>query len=706
MDLAPPYSAPGDSKGIAAPASSVAKASTDSPLVVQRKQELLSYVQNFYRKSWDWRSTRFHERWNRCDRNYHAIYDPVRMSNKEPWQSAMFIDITFQNVEIITSQIYKTMMAPNPPIQTAAGPAGDDLQARLIQDVVDYELRKSQFNIAFYDSLKEAVKYGSGFVKFYWDRVEDIRLRRMPVQQSPQEVVQNAPPEALMGQAPMPQPGIKGFQMQPAQVLLRNQLCSRYVHIRDVFPEPNTVDWKKLIHRDKMTYGEILKYIKAGQFFDCRAELQDLTEGSKFEEDTMDIKQERGYFEVHREMPRNEKSHTIWEMYNDIPMKWIQFDMPEGDDAEQLVPAKVQVASGVALLSSEINAQFDGECSMLKFDYIRTGEPYGKGIPEVLFDDQDEINESGNLGIDNMNLIINKMTVVIENALVNPDQDMTSKPGGEIRLKAMVDDVRKAIMPLDFPDLAKSFFEHRFNLERMVQEKTGANRVTLGSSGQVKDSNQTLGGMELLKQMFNERVAAYGMVIESNFIIRVAERIYGLIYQNLQSEDLKPILGEEPVQIGMLPSPPPPPPPLGQPPLPQLPPQPHMVPRYMAFAFPPPEIVANSYRFKPMGIFSLENKVIKSAQFMDWFNSFFPAGVVDPAEAAKYSAQIMGTGDEVDKMVHPAMMGMPMPGQPPMPGGPTPPPPSGLKGGPNGNQPSFLPPSPNELRRQPVAATS
>lgn len=672
----------------------------DPPLVLQRKEELLTYVQSFYRKSWDWRSQRMHERWDRCDRNYHGIYDPVRLAGKEPWQSSMFIDITFQNVEIITSQIFKTMMAPNPPIQTAAGPAGDELQARLIQDVVDYELRKSQFSIAFYDALKEAVKYGSGFVKFYWDREEDVRLRRMPVQQTPMEVLQQAPPEALMGQAPMPEPGIKGFAMQPTPVLLKNQLCARYVHIRDIFPDPNTVTWDKLIHRDKLTYGTIVKHILAGQFFDVRDQLQDLTEGDKFEIDTMDIKQERGYFEIHREKPRNEKNHTVWELYSSIPRKWIQFDLPEGDDAEELVPAKVMVASGVALLSSEVNAQFDGENPVLKFDYIRTGETYGKGIPEVLFDDQDEINESGNLGIDNMNLILNKMTVVIENFLVNPDQDLVSKPGGEIRLKAQAEDVRRAVMPLEFPDLAKSFFEHRFNLERMVQEKTGANRVTLGSSGIVKDSNQTLGGMELLKQMFNERVAAYGMVIESNFILRVAERIYGLIYQNLQPEDLKPILGEEPVQIGTMPAPPPPTPPPGMPALPQLGPQPLMVPRYLAFAFPPPEVVANSYRFKPMGIFSLENKVIKSAQFMDWYKTF--AMVANPVESAKYSAQIMGFSDEVDKIVMP----MPMMGPPGIGGPPSPEEGPGLKGGPNGNQPSFLPPSPNEVRRNPVAATS
>lgn len=698
MDLAPPISAPGGSSISVAPASNGGTTPKDSPLVTQRKAELLSYVQNWYRKSWDWRSQRMHERWNRCDRNFHGIYDPQRLGQKEPWQSTMFIDITFQNVVILVSQIFKTMMAPNPPIQTQAGPAGDDLQARLIQDVVDYELRKSKFSLAFWDALMEAVKYGCGFIKFYWDREEDVRLRRQPVQQTPEQVLQSAPPESLTGQAPMPRPGITGFQMQPSLVLLKNNLCAKYVHIRDIFPDPNTTSWDSGIHRDKVSYGYILDFIKKGLFFDIRSELQDLTEGDKFEEDVTDIKQERGYYEVHREKPRNEKKHTIWELTNKLPMKWIKFDMPDGDEAEQLIPAKVMVASGVSLLSSEVNAQFDGEWSVMKIGYIRTGETYDKGICEVLFDDQDEINESGNLGIDNMNLIMNKMLVIKETSLVNPDQDVISKPGGEIRIKGSEARVSDAVMPLEFPDLSRSFFEHRFNLERMVQEKTGANRVTLGSSGIVKDSNQTLGGMELLKQMFNERVAAIGMVMEDDFILRAAERIYGLIYQNLTPEDLRPILGEAPVQIGELPAPPPPAAPPGMPPLPQAPPIPHMVPRYMAFAFPPPEVVANSYRFKPMGIFSLENKVIKSAQFMDWFKTFFPTMVVDPEQAAKYSSQIMGTSEDVDKMVHPVP---PMPMMPP--GGQTPSGP-GLKGGPNGNQPAFLPPEMrNPLRRQPVA---
>jgi hypothetical protein len=82
------------------------------------------------------------------------------------------------------------------------------------------------------------------------------------------------------------------------------------------------------------------------------------------------------------------------------------------------------------------------------------------------------------------------------------------------------------------------------------------------------------------------------------------------------------------------------------------------------------------------------------------------AMVCNPVEAAKYSAQIMGTSEEIDKIIAPPPPPMMGPGGPigGLAGAPLPPGAPGLKGGPNGNQPSFLPPEmANPLRRQPVA---
>jgi len=279
----------------------------EDPLVVKRKNELLMYVQSFYRRSWDWRSQRFHSKWDRNDRDYNSIYDPVRASQKEPWQETIHTGLTVQNIEVIHSQIYKTMMAPRPCVQTQAGPAGDNLQARLMQDCVADQFQKGQFDVSFYDTSKEAVKYGSGFMKMYWEKVEDTRTRRVPVMQSPMDQIASMPPEAMTGQVPLPSPSIQGFQMQNQVILIKDQMCYKYVHIRDVFPEPNTTTWDKLIHRDKITYGEIVKNIRAGAFFDVRAQLENVTEGEKFESDLSTIKQELGYFDTNRTLSKFEK---------------------------------------------------------------------------------------------------------------------------------------------------------------------------------------------------------------------------------------------------------------------------------------------------------------------------------------------------------------------------------------------------------------
>lgn len=693
----------------------------DSQLAVQRKEELVGYMKSFYRASWDWRSARYHAQWDKFDRNYHSLYDPVLLGRKEPWQSHMFVGIVIQNVEIIANSIYKIMMAPNPPIEVEAGPDGDDLQAELIQDAAAYEMHKSKFDLAFYDSMKEACRYGSGFMKLTWDKKTDTRKRRTPVMQSPQSFVQGLAPQQVAGQAPLPPQGVAGYQMTPQPVLIKNCVKAEYVHIRNIFPEPNTVTWDKVIHREKKSYGWIMDGIKSGAFFDVSQDLSGVTEGERFDDDQRTSKADRKFIDLTRIWSLYEKLHTIWELEAPIPRKWIDFEIPDGPQAEELVPGRVRVASGAWLLSSEENDNVEGYNSILKVDYIRTGEPYGKGVIELILDEQDEINEIRNQRVDNVNLIMNKMVAVFDKAIVNR-KDFTSQPGGLIRLKDQVtDDIKKVITPMEFPDVSQSAYRETMEIERQVMARTGANTVATGSAVGPKDSNQTLGGMELMKQMFNERLAAYGMIIESQFLIEAAERIYALIYGNLQPQDMQPILGTEPIQIDINP----------------MTGMPVTIPRFLAFTFVPPEMVASSYRFKPMGIFSMENKIVKSAQVMDGIKvgTALPPGQMNIASALQYVLEkLQGIPEAKDwfppwptdpgNPTGPLMPPM-MPGAPPMgPGGPPPgvPPPQGqlgpaspnhapgpnpmgsapgMKGGPHGNQPSFLP---KPIRRQPLSA--
>jgi hypothetical protein len=113
-----------------------------------------------------------------------------------------------------------------------------------------------------------------------------------------------------------------------------------------------------------------------------------------------------------------------------------------------------------------------------------------------------------------------------------------------------------------------------------------------------------------------------------------------------------------------------------------------------------------------MGIFNLENKVVKAAQVMDLMRAFAGNPGFDMIAAGKYVAvNLQGIDEAANWFINPGLAmppGMPPGVPPPLPGMPLPPemvnPPApgapGMKGGPNGNQPNFLPPNP--LRRVPV----
>jgi hypothetical protein len=115
-----------------------------------------------------------------------------------------------------------------------------------------------------------------------------------------------------------------------------------------------------------------------------------------------------------------------------------------------------------------------------------------------------------------------------------------------------------------------------------------------------------------------------------------------------------------------------------------------------------------------MGIFSMENKIVKSAQVMDLIKLNMGNPGFDTQAATKYLAVDIQGINEAEKwfrdipmiplaMIPPELLPMILP--PPgggKPGAPTQKNTPGMKSGPNGNGATFAPPNP--INRQPVSA--
>jgi hypothetical protein len=318
----------------------------------------------------------------------------------------------------------------------------------------------------------------------------------------------------------------------------------------------------------------------------------------------------------------------VWEYWGLVPRKWVDLGMKESDEAEELVPGKLLIASGKFFLATEENPTQSMTPPFEKMDYIRTGQTYGMGVCQLLEGLQEEINEIRNSRVDNVNMIIHKIFVVLEKYLVDP-KDLRAEPMAVIRVKGSeVDDWRKVIGELPISDVTKNAYQETFELERKAQEVTAANRVTTGSAGLVRDSNQTLGGMELLKQAAADRFTVYAYTIGRMYMVSMARRYMELIYLNMPDETIQRILGDRPVTIMDD---------MGQD---------MMLKRWMLFKRLPPHEVDRDYDLIPFDVFSEENKFAKS-QAMKSYGQFLAS--VLPQWNPRVLAQKIGRLDGLDK---------------------------------------------------------
>jgi len=557
------------------------------------KQEIVEFVKKFYKTSYDWRdngSTGYHAKWDKYERNYNNIYDPSIVAKKETWQSTMFIPYTATNVEVITSALYKILMGKRQSLAFTRREIGDELQAELQSDVLTYELDMADFHMEFYKTLKEVGIFGSGFMKFYWERKEENRRIMKPVRRG---LVDSA---KAFFQGKFEDPNeVVGFEQKTEAVTVLNRCKAENIHIRDIFLEPNAKDLSRVLHRQKVTYNELLNLSKQKNsdgvpLVDKKSvdELLKIREGDRFEQDLAVIKYAIGETDPDLVRPDYNKQHTVFEYWGPIPRKWVDLNMPEDTEAQvekagEIVEGKLMVASGNYYLASEENPYPSMETPFIQFDYIKCGQTYGKGIAQLIEGLQEEGNEIRNLRVDNVNLTMNKILVVVEKFLRDP-KEVRSAPGAIIRLKGNeVTNASQGVFPLEIPPVDIGGFRESAEIERQIENTTAANRVT--TSGTPTGGNDTLGGMELARQAAYDRFSVYAYLIGLT-LKKAVLKIMELSYQNSDQERIRRILGEHPVEV--------------------LPGQ--LVERWRLYKVIPPHEMNDMYDVVPADIFGMENK--------------------------------------------------------------------------------------------------
>jgi hypothetical protein len=276
----------------------------------------------------------------------------------------------------------------------------------------------------------------------------------------------------------------------------------------------------------------------------------------------------------------------------------------------------------LSILAAEVNGEYDQEPPLQKLDYMpRNGEFYARGIPEMLECPQDVINEVVNQRLDNGAILLNKSFAILEKALINPKQDLRSKPGMMIRLDGKYipnGDVRNAITELTMNDTpVRAGFSEVNEAERWAQERTSANRVTLGTAGLVKDMNGTLGGQEILKEAAGDKFSYIGLLMELSFLDDFFYQVWKITYANITPQDVLNAIGPK---------------------------------RFETFVLVSPEELQNDYTYMPQGIFRMDNKLRDQMTLSQVRQQFIQAPWLDHEKFFNAQMQLAGYDPDNFKM--------------------------------------------------------
>ena len=556
------------------------------------KGELLSWCQNFVTKSKDWRSTSYENKWRLYQNNCDSIMDENIVKAKESWQSKAFVPMTASHKETIQAHIFKVLAGVQPPLAVESRyDLGDLDQSENIQDIICRELDKAKWAIEFNSALDDAETFGSGFIRLYFETVTARRKLRKAIQEGFSDNVDGVNPMGLVGYAMRAAQGqlkTVGYEDNEEDVVTYRGLRVKYCSIWDILPDPKAlkIPGSTIGYQFGISYGDIVAGAKKGYYLqDAADKLRGVKATERYSQGKATIQADREVADGNINKTDYGVVHESFELFGKFPRKWISvINGEQPEDGEELVSARV-LFHPLTLLAVEVSDEYDQEPPLLKLDYIPVnGEFYGHGIPYMLKDLQAITNEVVNQRLDGGAILLNRSFGVIEEALSNPKQDLKQKPGQFIRFKANklppngIDGALKEIQMSDTP--VRAGFGEVNEAERWAQERTSANRVTLGTQGQVRDANQTLGGQNILKESAGEKFSYVGLLMELGFQQEFFHQVWKVVYKNLTPEDVEDAIGPE---------------------------------RAQEFILLTPEEIMRDYTYKPLGVFSADNKFKRQA---------------------------------------------------------------------------------------------
>ena len=606
------------------------------PMPTLIDMEVAQMVTNRRNLSENWRRPRRLE-WDQAWMDYNQVYNAT---GKQPWQSTTFMPLINRSVEIIVSNIHGAVMGPEMPVELETRGRPDlDEKIHKHNRIISYDFERCQFKAHWTDYLRSLVLLGTGIAKIdYVKQTEEVMVK------------ERRKPSVMDGILSKFGKQIELERFVPRNELVKDHARFRHRDLYDIYIQPYTQDFSKdhwVIEKGTITNKELISgSLDQDPYFHLDNITSELLNSGGDQSDGKDPeKQVRRMafldYDIQSHHLEPDQSHELLEYYGPIPTWFIDPELRNDPRKKyDTVPGWIWVVDG-HVVRKKICPWRDGEPPYVKGNYVRVpNQFYGMGVGKLLQGLQVEKNEIRNLNIDNINITMNKVTAIMKDK-VDPQEwkRLVSQPGAIWPFKG-TDDIRKVLMPIEFPDQAKSVWLATQQIDQEAAETSGAVRATLGVQGTQEDAGAgTFRGQLLNKQVATERFMLYARVEELCGLTAAFRKFYQRIYQFKGYEQIDEILGMEQAKD---------------------------------FELIPPEVLEKVSKITPMGVLSMENKGVKLAQMTQlsqmygmepWFKKYEMArkqyiemGFSDP-DSVFFSAEEMQQFNDFRKQIMGGGMG-------------------------------------------------
>lgn len=524
--------------------------------------------------------------WDKCWNHYKQIYDST---NKASWQSTTFIPASPKVAEVIASNMHSALLSPDKPVEYQARQPVYERPVRDVNDLIAVDCDRSEFKVHWTDILRTLCVLGTGIGK--------VEYKKESAWVTIKERVRQIPGVDFMRQMLGLPAGPTETNIQK-RMLVKDYASTKNVDPYNIFPEPGSEE----IDKDHWVIeeGKICNYKLIELSNDEENPVRNITP-ELLQNNPKDVNNNPDAQEKDSALDEPVKTsayldpdqeHVLDEYWGPAPIWMVQPEL-YGDESRkyEMVNAWFWLIDGVHVVRAQVTPFRDAEPPYVKGVYIRVpGQFWGIGPLELMLGLQIELNELRNTRQDNVNIMLNKVMAVIKSAIASGEYARLISGPGAIWLFDNIDDIKKAVMPIDFPDVTADSWRSSQEVYNEIQEVTAANKATIGTGGgEDQAGGSTFRGQLLNKQVASERFIMYARILEVTGLSKAYRKMYQRIYQFKGWKEAEEILGPE---------------------------------RAKDFQFVSPEDLDIMAKVVPLGVTTMENKGVKLAQMSEQYKMF------------------------------------------------------------------------------------